>query len=359
MSRLLGWTLAGVMALGLTTLGHAADAPKGLDQKGKVELKSAGPMAFGPEGVLFVGDYQGATLYAIAVAPAKTDGTDKFQIDGVDGKIATALGAAAADVTINDLAVQPNSGTAFISVAVGRGADAKAAIVTVDSKGTVTPVKLDDVAYAKIEVTKAPEGNQRREAITDVAFTDNRVFMTGRSTDATASTVRVLEFPFKSADTSTGIEIYHGAHGRFETGAPVRTFTPLVFGGEPHLLAAYTCTPLVKLPISELSKGGKVKGTTVAELGNRNQPLDIIAYEKDSKTFLLLANSARGIMKISTDTLETQVGITERVADTAGLKYDTIKELTGVTQLAKLGEAQALVLTKNGSATNLQSVPLP
>ena len=33
-------------------------------------------------------------------------------------------------------------------------------------------------------------------------------------------------FPFKTADNGTSVEIYHGAHGQFETRSPVRTFVP-------------------------------------------------------------------------------------------------------------------------------------
>ena len=81
------------------------------------------------------------------------------------------------------------------------------------------------------------------------------------------------------------MEIYHGAHGRFETRSPVRTFVPFNVGNEPSLLAAYTCTPLVQFPISELKPGAKIKGKTIAELGNRNRPLDMIVYQKDGKDY--------------------------------------------------------------------------
>ncbi len=56
---------------------------------------------------------------------------------------------------------------------------------------------------------------------------------------------------------------------------------------QPHVLAAYTCTPLVKFPLSDLKPGEKVKGTTIAELGNRNRPLDMIVYQKDGKDYVL------------------------------------------------------------------------
>ncbi len=61
-----------------------------------------------------------------------------------------------------------------------------------------------------------------------------------------------------------------------------------------------------------------MKGTTVAELGNRNRPLDMIAYKKDGKDFLLLTNSARGVMKVSTDDLEREEGSPRRFPEWPG-----------------------------------------
>src|SRR6185369_13475007 len=137
----------------------------------------------------------------------------------------------------------------------------------------------------------------------------------GLSNEEFASTLRAIPFPFKTVPNGTTVEIYHGAHGRFETRAPVRTFVPFNVGDQPSLLAAYTCTPLVQFPISALQPGAKLKGKTIAELGNRNRPLDMIVYTKDGKDFLLLANSSRGIMKISTDNIESAGSITAPVPD--------------------------------------------
>ncbi len=41
-------------------------------------------------------------------------------------------------------------------------------------------------------------------------------------------------------------------------------------------------------------------GTTIAELGNRNRPTDMIVYSKDGKDYLLIANTSRGVMKVPT-----------------------------------------------------------
>ena len=58
---------AGLLAL---AVGMASAAPAGLDKTGKPDLKSAGPLAFGPKGVLFIGDPQGAQIFVIGVGGA-------------------------------------------------------------------------------------------------------------------------------------------------------------------------------------------------------------------------------------------------------------------------------------------------
>jgi hypothetical protein len=186
------------------------------------------------------------------------------------------------------------------------------------------------------------------------------VLIAGLSNEEFASTLRAVTFPFKKVEGGTSVEIYHGAHGKFETRSPVRTFVPFIVGNEPSLLAAYTCTPLVQFPIRELKPGAKIKGKTIAELGNRNKPLDMIAYQKDGKQFLLLANSSRGIMKIATDKIAEAESITDRVADKKGLGYETIEAWKGVDQLDRLDDKTAVLLTRGeGNAMTLESRDLP
>ena len=57
------------------------------------------------------------------------------------------------------------------------------------------------------------------------------------------------------------------------------------------------CTPLVKIPVSALKPGMKVTVTTIAELGDSNQPL--VPYRKDGHEYILAANSKRGVMKVT------------------------------------------------------------
>jgi hypothetical protein len=142
----------------------------------------------------------------------------------------------------------------------------------------------------------------------------------------------------------------------------VRTFVPFKVGGVPHLLAAYTCTPLVQFPLSELKPGAKIKGKTIAELGNRNRPLDMLVYERDGKLFLLMANSSRGVMKISTDRIDSAESIVAPVTGGGqkGLPYETIAGWSGVDQLDQLDAKNVVVLRRaEGGLLNLESLPLP
>jgi hypothetical protein len=336
-------------------------------KEGAVELKSAGPLVFGPEGILLVGDPAAAAVVAIATDDAKTSpSASQIHITGFQKKLADLLAAPAEQIRVADMAVSP-SRTIYMSVATGQ--PASAALVRVSSDGGLTKVSLENVRHTRAVLGTAPsaEAKNRRgrslrdESITDLAFVDGKVFVTGMATGEAPSAVRELAFPFADAERGTNIEIYHAAHGRYEDDAPVRTFAPLVIDGEPMLLAGFTCTPLVKFPVRELAEGKKVRGTTVAELGNRNQPLDMIVYQKGGKDFVLMSNSARGVMKISTDRIRDNAGLTEPVrgGGTAGQPFETVKELVGVEQLDRFDDERAIVLAKAEGSLELRTVELP
>ena len=61
------------LLLAVFTLAPTVHAAKLGLETGKVELKSSGPLAFGPQGVLFVGDTKAAAIYAIDTAESKSD----------------------------------------------------------------------------------------------------------------------------------------------------------------------------------------------------------------------------------------------------------------------------------------------
>ncbi|MEX2114781.1 MAG: hypothetical protein WD845_16430 [Pirellulales bacterium] len=355
--------LAALVATSAIAIGQAADLTAGM-KKGTPELKSAGPATFAPQGILLVGDTAGATIHAIATGDKSAGSpSEALKIEKIDEKIAGLLGTSPKEILINDLAVNPETGSTFLTVSRGRGPEATPVVVRVDSSGKLGEFSLKDVMYSSAPIPSAPEGDKaRQEVTTDLQFTGGQVIVAGLSNEEFASQLRVIPFPFEKTEGGTSVEIWHAAHGKFETRSPVRTFAVFDVGGKPNVLAAYTCTPLVRFPLSDLKPGSKVKGTTIAELGNRNRPLDMIVYEKDGKDYLLMANSARGVMKVDVQKIDATDGITDAVrgGGTAGLPYDTIKDLKGVVQLDKLDKDHALLLVQSDSgALNLESVQLP
>jgi hypothetical protein len=356
--------------LTVLTSAHAGDLKAGMKQ-GKAEFKSMGPLAFGPDGILFVADTKSAAITAIATDDsAAKSGAKELKVEGINQKLAALLGTTADQVLIDDMAVNPASRNVYLAVSRGRGPDAAPVLVRVKGDGQPELVSLDSVKFSRAELPDAPvdgvvgqgnrQSNPRRESITDVAFLEDRVLIAGLSNEEFASTLRAIPFPFKTVANGTSVEIYHGAHGKFETRSPIRTFVPFKVGNEPHLLAAYTCTPLVQFPLSELKPGAKIKGKTIAELGNRNRPLDMIVYQKGGKDYLLLANSSRGIMKINTDSIEKAESITDKVDDKKGVGYETIEAWKGIDQLDRLDAQHAVVLRRGEAGSlNLESLPLP
>jgi hypothetical protein len=349
---------------GITMFGssRAADLTAGM-QKGTPELKSAGPATFAPQGILLVGDTAGATIYAIATGDtAGGTPSQPLNVEKIDEKIATLLGTTPQQILINDLAVNPATGSSFLTVSRGKGPDGKPVIIRVDSTGKLGEFSLKDVMFSKAAIPNAPSEKGRQDVTTDLQFAGGQVIVAGLSNEEFASQLRVIPFPFAAVDKGASVEIWHSAHGKFETQAPVRTFAVFDIGGKPNVLAAYTCTPLVKFPLSDLKPGSKVKGTTIAELGNHNKPLDMIVYKKDGKDYLLMANNSRGVMKVDVAQIDKTGGITDHVKDggTAGLPYETIKDLKGVVQLDKLDKDHALLLVQSGTgAMNLQAIQLP
>jgi hypothetical protein len=347
--------------------GAAGQDINGL-KPGAPDLQSATTLAFGPTDILFVGDARAAAVFAIATGDVKGDAAAaSINIDNLPGVLEGELRAKS--VTINDIAVNPRTGSAFVAVT----ADEKPAIVRIDGAGALSVLSLQNVNFSKVVLADAPEDkvvgegrraqNRRTESITDIAFFENKLLVSGLSNAQSPSTLRELNFPFAEADRGVAVEIYHAAHGKSEDYAAMRTFVPLMVDGEPVVLGAYVCTPLVKIPVKQLEKSGeRVRAETVAELGNRNRPLDMISYTKDGASWLLLSNSARGVMKITTAGLKDAKSLTEPVGGggTAGQQYETVSALNGVVQMDRLNAVSALVLMQTeGGPMNLKTVPLP
>lgn len=338
-------------------------------KEGKPDLQTAGQLAFGPDGILFVGDAKSAAVFAIDTMDAEPGKPMARNIEKLNEKLAAVEGLKA-PVAVNDLAVNPTSGNVYLSVASG---DAKApALVKVDGEGKLSLVSLEKVPFLKATLSNPPEDkvvgegrgarNRRAETITDLAYSEGKLLVAGLDNTDAPSTVREIAFPFADQSKGVSLELFHGAHGKLENYAAIRTFVPMSIGGVPSILAGFTCTPLVRFSLEGAKDGGKTRGTTLAELGNRNQPLDMVVYEKGGDKYLLMSNTARGVMKISLKDVAREEGITEPVrtaSGTAGQTYDTIKELEGTVQLDRLSDDQAVIIVQKNGALALRTVTMP
>ena len=311
----------------------ASAASYGL-KRGAPDLKSVGPIAFGPAGLLFVADPMGAKIFALDVGAGTAAKARPIDIDKLDTRLAAFLGAAPADIFVRDMAVQPGSNTLFLSVMRGSGAAATPVLVKVGADGAFSQVSLKSIAFAQTDVEKAPDVADTRTSarvvtdsregqpmkaggadirlardplrsvtFTDLAYVDGMLLVAGASNEEFSSSFRRVAFPFGGQAQMNSLEIYHVSHNRFETASPINTFTP--YGGG-KILAAYTCTPIVQFSLGDAAAGTQVKGKSVADLGTVSTPLDMVAYKAGGEDYFLVSNSSHPLMKLARSDIDKQ-----------------------------------------------------
>ena len=283
------------------------------------KLRSAGALAFGAENVLFVGDTRAGGVHAYEFQAATFDSqqdvfggrAETFEgwvlVDKIDRKIAGLLGIDPVDVQINDMVVHRPSQQVYLSVHRGQGPDAEPLIVKVN-KGKAEIVDLSSAKHSFTDVGPVPTneklefgGMQRDLTITDIDYYRGEIFVSGVSTGSFASKLRRIAYPFDGKLKSSSIEIWHAVHAQYETRAPIIAQEIRELDGVPTLIAVFACTPLVRIPLSELKDGAKVRGQMIGELGYGNTPLDIISYTDpmDKKDYVLVTNSSRSAVRMS------------------------------------------------------------
>lgn len=320
--------------------------------KGTPEIKSIAALSFGKDGILFIGDSKSASVFAVDTKDAKNNNNAAaVNVAGIDQKIAEALGTQKESITITDMAVNPLSKKLYIAV---QSADGTPAVLRVDGE-KIESVSLKDVNYSSIALNDvvaedAKDGRGRplrMSTISDLGFDNGKVLVSGLSNKEFSSTLRSIPFPFTDKQDQASLEMYHGAHGRFETTSPIRTFTTGKINGKDYLIASYTCTPLVLYPLNELKSGMHVKGRTVAEMGAGNTPIDMTTITKGGDTYLIMGNTARSVSEVNYKTIAAFEGtLTEPVKGTAGTAFTLVPNLTKVMQMDKLDNNRVVIMQK-------------
>ena len=262
----------GVVALCLGTGAAMAATDLPLPQSTTV-------LEFADANTLFVADSVGSQIFAYTLdgIPNTTDAVDSkpYNIAGLGQRLAKALDVTPFAITYHDLAVHPVTRHAFVSMSVAGKQGPKPAIAKIDIDGDVLVLDLKRLQGSVQSLTDAAADDVTfwREipastlTVTDLDFANGELFVAGVSTGEFASTLRRVPYPFKGAYATTSVEMYHTAHNQNETRAPIRAMTFARLDGVPSIVAAYTCTPLVTVPVAALKDGAHVSGKTIAELG--------------------------------------------------------------------------------------------
>lgn len=320
-------------------------------------IASMNSLSFGPEGILFVGDSKNAMIYALdtkdtkAVEKSATIGMNKF-----DETVAASLGTTLDNIRITDMAVNPISKVAYFSVHTKNGTPVLLKLVGKKLEN----VSLKNISYSKTSLNDAvavdakdKRGRALRNwAVADLKYHNGKVMVSGLSNKEFASTFRSIPFPFTNQQDYASLEIFHVAHGRYETYAPIKVFDIITIKNEEFLLASYTCTPLVLFPMKDLKGKKHLKGRTIAELGGGNSPLDIISFKKNGQLKFFLSNTNRPVMRINFDDIanfkESMTTPMTEFGKDAGLTYDNLP-FVNVIQMDNLDKDNTLMLRRKSN----------
>jgi hypothetical protein len=362
----------------LAASAHAEDARKPDVFKsavtGKPVYRSLDALDFGPGGILLIGDGLGRQVLAVETGDTAPAAAWTAPIDRIDEKIAGRLGADAKGVAILDMAVNPASGRAY--VAVRKEDDKSLLILTVDGAG-----RIEEFAPASVRFAAVPLGNGSASTlnkVTDVAWAGDRVLAAGRANEEFACKMFVAAVPLahESAASVYSAETYHVSHRKWETKAPMSTVLPFEQNGKRYMVGAFSCTPVVKYRLDDLTPDAKVKGVSVVELGSGNRPLDMIAYEKGGKSFVLVNTfrfhhakkpfgpSPYWTVRLDADLLAEDAEVNEKAANRLGkspaaAKMTMVEAYHGVVEMSPLDKERALVLRRDPKTEVLSLAPLP
>ena len=334
-------------------------------------------LAFHPDGTLLIGDSKAGAVYAVQLKNTDQQTWEISEFGGtvvqnLETQVAARLGTTAEQIVVHDLAVHPTTQVIYLAVSRSRGnwvskwqlpndlGDARV-LMTVNAAGEIGMVDLAALEFTVARLPNPvddqphpwkPDATTRAEAITDMAYHDGYVYVAGLSNEEFASSMWKISYPLSEHTETTTLEIFHGAHGKYETHSPVRTFIPYQFEDSTQLLAAYLCTPFVTFSLDELQDGAHVKGRTIGEFGSGNYPLDMILYSKDGRERILIANSNLPLMIVDpTKVADYEGSITEEVEGyTAGVDYE-IRSGSGVQQLDVLTDDAVVALVRTNAGT--------
>jgi hypothetical protein len=303
------YTLAAALLLGGAGSVHAGTPA--------LDIKFAGALEFKEDGTLFVGDNYSGAIYAFKVPAARTEGkVTPTSLANIDAKIAELLGVGVGAIEINDMAVHPVSQEIFISTTRMGSFASQPAIVRVSQGAQLSVLDMAALDFQKQALTAFPKADAAFKvrgagpnpplprdiakgevsisslAIMDIEYHRGQLFVAGVAHDNFLSSLRRIPYPFNGTQSIANVEMYHIAHDQYESRAPIRAMSVQDIDGEPHLVAAYTCSPIVLIPLKAIKDGAKIAAKTIIDYGN-GQPLDMVPFKMQGQTMLFVTSNSR------------------------------------------------------------------
>lgn len=303
-----------VLAGSILSVGLASSA---LAQSQSLDMSFAGALEFSDTGVLFVGDNYNGAIYAFDMTEGSApEGVNPVSIGDIDVKIADILGVPKSALAINDMAVHPVTSEIYISVSRIGNFKSAPALVKVKQDTRIELVDLSKLSFDKQSLNNFPDKEttfrprglgknppQVRDiakgdiklnslAIMDMEFYEGELFVSGVAFENFLSTLRRIPYPFTKDQTLASVEMYHISHDQYETRAPIRAMSIQQVDGKAHLVAAYTCSPIVVIDLDDIVDGAKISARTLMDYGN-GQPLDMVSYKLNGQDTLFLTSNSR------------------------------------------------------------------
>jgi hypothetical protein len=307
-----------------------------------LDIKFAGALEFSEDGTLFVGDNYNGAIYAFEMPAEASDAQIMpSSIANIDAKIAELLGVGTGALEINDMATHPVSNDIYISVTRIGNFAAQPAIIKVTQDQQISLLDMSSLEFQKQALTEFPESETTFEvrgqgpmpplprdvakgeialstlAIMDMEFYKGELFVAGVATDNFLSSLRRISYPFDGTQSITNVDMYHVTHDQYESRAPIRAMSVQEIDGRPQLVAAYTCSPIVLVPLEDITDGAKISASTIMDYGN-GQPLDMIPFEMQGQSMLFVTNDSRSPQFIPVAGLNGATVVTHEDFDRGG-----------------------------------------
>ncbi len=248
-------------------------------------IQSVSRLEFGPANTIFLADWKGAAIHALTLPPVEATTAGKaFNVLDLESTVSQAVGRE--KFALEDMVVRPGTGEVYLAVSVG--ARKAPALLMVRSDGKARRIDIKKMSADTLALKNPTTSThtfwrdipERTFTVTDMKWRNGELFVAGLSNQDFQSTLRRISYPFTKTQGMSSVEIFHTTHNQIETRAPIRAMSFADFGGKTYLVAAYTCTPLVTIPLDELKDGAHVHGKAIAELGYGNTPADMLTYSK-------------------------------------------------------------------------------